>query len=71
MPDLIRHPGRLLGDGSRVKPGMTEADKPCVHVMPDSIRHPHRIVMPDLIRHPLRAVMPNMIGIHFALSCRA
>ena len=27
MPDLIRHPGRL-GDGSRVKPGMTETTKP-------------------------------------------
>ena len=51
MPDMIRHPGRL-GDGSRVKPGMTEVVKPCAYVMSDLIRHPERFVMPDLIRHP-------------------
>ena len=47
MPDSIRHP-RWLGEGSRVKPGMTElvmprtteAVVPCGYVMPDLIRHP-------------------------------
>ena len=34
MPDLIRHPC-VLGDGPRVKPGVTEKG-----VMPDLIRHP-------------------------------